>query len=293
MITVVDLVSMPRKVSENITEISLRKFDPKTIEPCRTLAVVARRGSGKSVLIQDIMYHMRHKIPFGLAISATEEGNGAYGQMMPKSFIYDDYSPELIEKFVNRQKYMVQNKKKHPEAFLIMDDMMADSKKIMKDVNIRFIYMNGRHYKITMIVASQFSLDAGTTSIRANIDYVFLLRENVVANQERLYKSFFGIFPTFKMFQQTLMACTEDYGMLVLDNTSRSNKIEDCVFWYKAKIHGKFRLCSPAVWKLDKQIYNKKANSVGLSSITGPQISTAQKGREANKNTTFTVKKKT
>ena len=283
---------MPRKVSENITEISLKKFDPQSIPVGKTLMVCAKRGSGKSVLIRDIMYHMRHKIPFGIAISATEEGNGAYGEMMPQSFIYDDYSPELIEKFVNRQKYMVQNKKKHPEAFLIMDDMMADGKKIMKDVNIRFIYLNGRHYKITMITAAQYSVESGSPCIRSNLDYVFVLRENVVANQEKLWRNFFGIFPTFKMFQQTLMACTEDYGMLVLDQTSKSNKIEDCVFWYKAKVHGKFRLCSPAVWKLDKQIYNKNANSVGLSSITGPQISTAQKGRQADKNTTFTVKKK-
>ena len=196
---------MPRKVSENITEISLRKFDPNMIEPGKCVSVIAKRGSGKSVLIRDIMYTMRHKIPFGIAISATEEGNGAYGEMMPKSFIYDDYSPELIEKFVNRQKYMVQNKKKHPEAFLIMDDMMADSKKIMKDVNIRFIYLNGRHYKITMITAAQYGTDVGSPAIRSNIDFVFLLRENVVANQEKLWRNFFGVFPTFKMFQQTLM----------------------------------------------------------------------------------------
>ena len=284
---------MPRRVSDNITEISLRKFDPKTIEPGKCLSVIAKRGSGKSVLIRDIMYNMRHKIPFGIAISATEEGNGAYGEMMPKSFIYDDYSPELIEKFVNRQKYMVQNKKKHPEAFLIMDDMMADSKRIMKDTNIRFIYLNGRHYKITMLTAAQYGTDVGSPAIRSNIDYVFLLRENVVGNQEKLWRNFFGIFPTFKMFQQTLMACTEDFGMLVLDQTSKSNKIEDCVFWYRAKIHASFKLCSPSVWKLHKQIYNNQSNSVGLSSITGPQVSTAQKGREANKNTTFTVKKKT
>tara|TARA_Y100000389_G_C17470948_1_gene530726 strand:- start:4231 stop:4962 length:732 start_codon:yes stop_codon:yes gene_type:complete len=231
---------------------------------------------------------MRNKIPFGIAVSATEEGNGAYGEMMPKSFIYDDYTPELIEKFVNRQKYMVTNKKKNPEAFLILDDMMADSKKIMKDTNIRFIYLNGRHFKITMITAAQFSLDSGGPSIRANIDYVFLLRENVVANQEKLYKHFFGIFPTFNMFQQTLMACTENYGMLVLDNTSRSNKIEDCVFWYRAEFHPRVKLCSPAVWKLDKKLYDKNCQTVSANVVTN-KVSTAQKGRDAKRNATFQV----
>lgn len=282
---------MPRKVSENITEISLRKFDPKTIDPCRTMVCLAKRGSGKSVLIRDIMYQMRSKIPCGIAFSASEEGNGAYAEMMPKSFIYDDFSPEILEKFVNRQKYMVTNKKKHPEAFCIFDDMTYDAKKFMKDPNLRFIFLNGRHFKITMILSSQYALDL-PPAIRGNTDYVFVLRENVVANQEKLWRNFFGVFPTFKMFQQTLMACTEDYGMLVLNNCAKSNKIEDTVFWYKAKIHPKFKVCSPAVWKLDRQIYNKNANSVGMSSITGPEVSTAQKGREADKKTTFTVKKR-
>ena len=198
---------MPRKVSDNITEISLRKFDPKTIDPCRTILTCAKRGSGKSVLIRDIMYQMRDKIPCGIAFSASEEGNGAYAEMMPRSFIYDDFSPEILEKFVNRQKYMVQNKKKHPEAFCIFDDMTYDAKKFMKDPNLRFIFLNGRHFKITMVLSTQYSLDIGP-AIRSNIDYVFLLRENVVANQEKLYRNFFGVFPTFKMFQQTLMACT-------------------------------------------------------------------------------------
>ena len=278
------------KSNNSITEINLKKFDPTTIDPCRTHTILARRGSGKSVLIRDIMYQLKSKIPFGLAFSASEEGNGAYGEMMPKTFIYDDFDPELLEKFVNRQKYMVQNDKKNPEAFCIFDDMTYDSKKFMKDPNIRFIFLNGRHFRITMILSSQYALDL-PPAIRSNCDYVYALRENVVANQEKLYKNFFGIFPTFNMFQQTLMACTENYGMLVLDNTSKSNKIEDCVFWYRSDIHSSFKLCSPTVWKLDKKLYDKNCNKVNANIVT-KNVSTAQKGRDAKKNTTFHVNMK-
>lgn len=275
------------KATGGITEINLRKFDPKTVDACRTHLICAKRGSGKSVLIRDLMFHMKSKIPFGLAFSASEEGNGAYGEIMPKSFIYDDFEPGILEKFVNRQKFMVQTKKKNPEAFCIFDDMTYDAKKFMKDPNLRFIFLNGRHFRITMIISSQYSLDIGP-AIRSNLDYVFLLRENVVANQEKLYKNFFGVFPTFNMFQQTLMACTENYGMLVLDNTSRSNQIEDCVFWYKAEFHPRVKLCSPAVWKMDKKLYDKNCQMVNANAIT-KDVSTAQKGRDAKKNTTFQV----
>jgi hypothetical protein len=61
--------------------------------------------------------------------------------------------------------------------------------------------------------------------------YVFVLRENVIQNRERLYKAFFGVFPTFDMFCQVMNSCTENYECLVLDNTCKTNRIQDMVFF--------------------------------------------------------------
>ena len=102
--------------------------------------------------------------------------------------------------------------------------------------------------------------------LRANVDYVFILRENVIQNREKLYKSFFGIFPTFDMFNQVMTACTENYECLVLDNTSKSNKIQDCVFWYKASIRTNFKIGSPAMWNFHKKHYNPRHSTEGVSS---------------------------
>ena len=115
--------------------------------------------------------------------------------------------------------------------------------------------MNGRHWKIFFMLTMQYCMDL-TPDLRANVDYVFILRENIIQNREKLYKSFFGIFPTFDMFNQIMNACTENYECLVLDNTSKSNKIEDCVFWYKAKLHPQFRIGSPQLWNYHKKHYN-------------------------------------
>jgi len=76
--------------------------------------------------------------------------------------------------------------------------------------------------------------------MRGNIDYVFVLKDNIIANRERLHRNFFGMIPNFEMFQQIMNQCTENYECLVLDNTSVSNEIEDCVFWYKAKPRDNF-----------------------------------------------------
>ena len=93
--------------------------------------------------------------------------------------------------------------------------------------------------------------------LRANVDYLFILRENIIDNQKKLWKYFFGMFPTLASFQQTFMACTENYECLVLDNTSKSNKIEDCVYWYKAKPDRIYRIGCPQIWKYASKHYKK------------------------------------
>ena len=119
--------------------------------------------------------------------------------------------------------------------------------------------MNGRHWNIFFMLTMQYCMDL-SPDLRANIDYVFILRENIIQNREKIYKNFFGIFPTFDMFNQVLTACTENFECLVLDNTARSNKIEDVVFWYKAKLHppGTFKIGHPSLWNCHKTNYNEK-----------------------------------
>ena len=53
-------------------------------------------------------------------------------------------------------------------------------------------------------------------------------------------------------------SCTENYECLVLDNTSKSNKISDCVFWYKAPIRKNFRVGSPMFWQYHQRHYNPR-----------------------------------
>jgi hypothetical protein len=50
--------------------------------------------------------------------------------------------------------------------------------------------------------------------------------------------------------------CTENYECLVLDNTSKSNRIEDCVFFYKARPRSNFRIGSPSLWTFHTKNYN-------------------------------------
>ena len=243
--------------------ISLSKFNPKKIEERRmtgsgpaTCVFIGKRGTGKSTLVADILYHLR-RINAGVAISATEDGNAFYSSFIPDLLIHSEYKPEVVQQVITRQKKTINGKDttKDKDVFLLLDDCMYD-KRMIRDTNIRGIFMNGRHWRITFMLTMQYCMDL-PPDLRANIDYVFILRENIIKNQEKLYKNVFGIFPHFSVFQDVLNSCTEGYDGLVLDNTSKSNNIQDCVYWYRAKPNRKFRIGSKELWDYCSKKYDK------------------------------------
>ena len=246
----------------NELSLKLKKFDISLLKDDSVIAMIAKRNSGKSVLCKDILYHHRN-IPVGVIISPTEKANSFYGGFIPDSFIHDEFDSLVISKLLQRQEIMIhkQKKGKHvdPRAFLILDDCLYDNKWV-KDANMRSIFMNGRHYKLMFILTMQFALGI-PPNLRTNIDYVFILRENIVSNRKRLYDHYAGMFPTFEMFCKVMDKCTQDYECLVIHNGAKSNKLEDQIFWYKAEIHHEFKMGSSKIWNYHKSRYNRNSNN--------------------------------
>jgi hypothetical protein len=248
-------------------DIQIRKFDPKVIDPCRTVVFIAKRGSGKTELMTDILYHQR-KIPMGVVMSGTEESNEHYQKHVPDSFIYGKFEPDVVKKVIDHQKKVVRKmteKEKEnfsdpsKSVFILMDDCMYD-KKWTRLEDMRCIFMNGRHYRIFFALTVQYIMDL-PPHLRSQIDYVFVLKDNIIENKQKIWKHLFGVFPTFDVFNEVFTQCTEDYGCLVLNNRTTSNKIEDVVFWYKAKPNRKFKIGSSQLWDHHRRNYNPKYDS--------------------------------
>ena len=222
---------------------------------------IGKRGCGKSYLVRDLLYY-HQDIPIGVVIAGTEEGNGFYGKMVPKLFIHNEYNNAIIENILKRQKSVLRQMRKEmetykrstidPRTFVILDDCLYDAS-WSKDKLMRLLFMNGRHWKIMLIITMQYPLGV-PPNLRTNIDFVFILREPYIANRKRIFDNYAGMFPTFESFCQVMDQCTENYECLVINNTSKSNKITDQVFWYKADSHNDFKLGSKEFWDLSKDI---------------------------------------
>lgn len=257
-------------------KLKIRKFDMKTMPPDAVVLLVGKRGTGKSTLLKDIMYHMREHLHCGVAMCPTLDGvsveGDGLGSYVPGPLIHDCYKPQVIDKMLNYQKKSVKKvgKENTKRQFVILDDIGFD-RKAVKGTEMRFLVLNGRHRRIFFINAIQYLCDL-PPDLRANVDVVFCLRDAIMTNKERLWKNFFGCFSDFPTFSQTMDALTSDYSAMVLNNRTQSTKLEDMVFHYKANHKmPPFQLCHPVFWKLSKScaIEEEKSGSESDDSHDG------------------------
>ena len=265
----------------NNMTLELKKFDMRDISfrpdenKGPVVVLIGRRDTGKSFLVRDLLYY-HQDIPIGTVISGTEAGNGFFAAHVPKLFIHDEYNTAIIENILKRQKTVLKQIKKEmeaykrtnidPRAFVILDDCLYDNK-WTKDKMMRLLFMNGRHWKIMLIITMQYPLGI-PPNLRTNIDYVFILREPYIANRKRIYENYAGMFPTFESFSQVMDQCTENFECLVINNNSKSNKLHDQIFWYKAQSHTNFKLGSKEFWEISKDM-----NSDDEDDVYDPQSS--------------------
>ena len=55
------------------------------------IVVVGKPGTGKSSLIKGLLYAKKHIFPVGMAMSGSEDTNHAFAEIMPSTFVYNDY----------------------------------------------------------------------------------------------------------------------------------------------------------------------------------------------------------
>jgi hypothetical protein len=233
----------------------IKRFDITSIGDDSVIVFVGKRRTGKSFLVKDVLYYHRD-IPIGTIISGTEAASPFYVKITPSIFIHNEYTPELLATVVKRQQVIKKKMNKmirkcgssniDPRAILLLDDCLFDNSWI-KDKNIRYMFMNGRHCSTLFMITMQYPLGI-PPSLRTNIDYVFILRENNIKNRKRIYENYASMFPTFDMFCMVMDQCTENYECLAIKINAQSNKLQDQVFWYKAAHHSDFKVGAKEFW---------------------------------------------
>jgi hypothetical protein len=225
--------------------------------------LLGARNTGKTSFLIDFLFHIKDKIPTAVVFCPTEGGNNTYKQMFPGSFIYGQVTTEHLERLIKRQKEVAQNPPPgvtDTKLLIIFDDCMSD-KKAMSSPLIKWIFMNGRHYNIMIVVLVQYCMDL-IPSCRQNADYVVVMQEDDQSVKIKLFQQYFGIFPTKELFLAAMTKFTHAYGVLVLNKRIRSTLACEKIFWYKAThIKADFKVGNAAYWKYHTDFYRDEADT--------------------------------
>jgi hypothetical protein len=247
----------------------LKKFDMTKIKHDKVVVLIGKRETGKSFLVKDLLWH-HQGMPCGTVISGTEGANMFYSKVVPPIFVHEEYSPLIIANVLKRQKLIARKIAKDlsergttvvdPRNFLILDDCLYDQTWI-RDKNVRYLFMNGRHVHTMFIITMQYAMGI-PPNLRTNIDYVFILREPYLSNRKRIFENYGSAFPSFEFFCQIMDQCTQNYECLVINNNTQSNKLEDAIFWYKAEMHADFKIGAPEFWAHSAALMKEKGEDL-------------------------------
>lgn len=272
--------------------LKIKRFDIKSMPDNVTIAMIAKRASGKSYLTREILFHKRD-IPTTIAISKTEKLNKFYADFIPDIYIFDEYDNKILNKIYQRQSLMNDDnnekkkegkKMKDPRAMLIMDDCMSSKGSWVKEQPITELFFNGRHHNLSFILTMQFPLGI-PPEMRSNFDYIFLLADDFISNRKRLYDHYAGMFPDFNTFQQVFLDLTENYGCMVINNRVHSKDITEKVFWYKAKDTPDFTMGNKLYKKFHSKKYDKNWNK--KMEVFDPSLMMSKKRQDSQ----FTIEK--
>ena len=224
----------------------IHELDINTIRPCSNaededgskIAVIGRPGSGKSFLIRDLIYAKQHIFPVAQIISGTEDSNKFFSSIFHELFIHEKLDVSHIQNFSKRQKIAKNYLGEWAWGLLVVDDCMDDIS-LFRNAAFLNLMKNGRHWKLLFILGLQYAMDI-LPALRICIDGCFIFREPNIRFRKILYENYASIFGDFKLFCKVMDELTDDHTALYINNRSTSNRIEDCVFWYRARDVGDF-----------------------------------------------------
>ena len=92
-----------------INKIKIKNFDIKNINDNSISIIIAKRGTGKGILVRDLLYYKKH-ISNGIVISPTDHIEHIYDNFIDPKFIHENYQPEILKNILQRQKKLGRNK---------------------------------------------------------------------------------------------------------------------------------------------------------------------------------------
>lgn len=200
--------------------IAVDEFRLNEMKPNPSILIIGKRGSGSTTIVSNILdTKSREFISNSLIICQMDAD---YRDLYPDAAIVNKYDSNLVlSALCDKQ-----------EGAIVLDD--AISEYVKNDVLIDLI-LNPHHYNKTLIITMRYPLGI-RPELRSSFDYVFLLHEDSISNQKRLYENYTGFFPDFDSFRQVFGELTQNYASMVIKNSINTASMSDKIWYFKARV---------------------------------------------------------
>jgi Poxvirus A32 protein len=185
----------------------------------KTTSLVAKRNSGKSVLLKYLVDSVKSSFFKIYVVCPTEGVNAFYSDMVEQNCIFDSWNESWCEALITKmsEKNKGKTKKELSNVLIILDDVMSDTD-FHQSKALKKLYTRGRHIGIGIIATCQYLVSLPPVC-RNNCDWLIsgqLNRASVSLLCEEYMSGNIDKPDFIKLYQRA----TKDYGFLLINNTS-------------------------------------------------------------------------
>ena len=185
----------------------------------RTTSLVAKRNSGKSVLLKYLVESQKDAFSKIFVVCPTETINSFYKSLVEPSCIFDDWNETWAEELIKKMTKINADTsvKDRKNILLILDDVMADTN-FANSPALKKIYLRGRHCGIGVIATCQYLYNLPPVC-RNNCDWCIvgqMNRQSVMLLSDEYLSGDLDKSGFFKLYNRS----TKDYNFLVINNNS-------------------------------------------------------------------------
>ena len=123
----------------------------------KTIGLIAKRCSGKSILLKHLVNSEKHKFSKIYVICPTEKINKFYSDIVNDECIFDSYNENWMNKLIDKMTEVNANKppKERKHILLILDDCVSDHN-FHQSPTIKKLFLRGRHINISLLITTQY-----------------------------------------------------------------------------------------------------------------------------------------
>lgn len=168
---------------------SIKVWNPEFVEHF-TCAITAPRRAGKSTLLKHLYINYWRDTHDITVVFTDKFDRDFFSGFVSGNLIIDGYQPDVLDRIKKKQDDLLMKKGEMLDILIIFDDVV-DKRTIKHSDEILQIFLNGRHQNLSICYITQdiFLLD---TSVRDNLDYMIILKQNGGRNVQYLGEMFIG-----------------------------------------------------------------------------------------------------